>query len=194
MSDEAPMLERLDDALRAVSRWILEESIPGVIVGGVAASLLGRPRLTRDVDAVILYDEAGWDRLLESAARYQLMPRSQDPRGFATRTRMLLLIHTPTNVTVDISLGGLSFEREMIERRLVLEVEGMKIPVTTPEDLLIMKALARRPNDLVDIETVLDANPEADLDRVRRWLREFASALDMPDIHEGFEQLLRRRK
>jgi len=107
---------------------------------------------------------------------------------------MMLLVHAPTNINVDVSLGALPFERDMVERRQVLEVGGLRIPVITAEDLLVMKALARRPRDLGDIETVLDANPDVDLDHVRRWLREFSSALDMPDIHEEFESLLRRRR
>jgi hypothetical protein len=55
-------------ALTDVMRWLTDEAIPGTIVGGVAASILGRPRMTRDVDALILAEDTGWDRLVSSAA------------------------------------------------------------------------------------------------------------------------------
>lgn len=62
------------------------------------------------------------------------------------------------------------------------------------EDLLIMKAVAHRPRDLQDIEGLLDAHPEADVDSVRTWVREFAAATAMSDLIDDFEQLLARRK
>ena len=55
---------------------------------------------------------------------------------------------------------------------------------------MIMKAVAQRPRDLVDLEALLDTHPEADLDRVRRWVREYAVAASMPDLVEGFDRLV----
>ena len=39
-------------------KWIKTEKVHGVIIGGVAASILGRPRVTRDVDSLVIIDEA----------------------------------------------------------------------------------------------------------------------------------------
>jgi len=57
-----------------------------------------------------------------------------------------------------------------------------------------MKAVAGRPRDMADIEAVLDANPEVDLGRVRRWLHEFSSALDSSEMLEEFERIVSRRR
>ena len=40
--------------LAAVQRLLAHFDNQGIIIGGVAASLLGKPRLTADVDAVLL--------------------------------------------------------------------------------------------------------------------------------------------
>lgn len=45
-----------------------------------------------------------------------------------------------------------------------------------------MKAVAHRPRDLSDIESLLDAHPKADTRRILRWLREFSVALEKPEI------------
>lgn len=37
--------------LRDLVAWLEYGKVPGVVIGGLAASLLGRPRLTRDVEA-----------------------------------------------------------------------------------------------------------------------------------------------
>ncbi|MBI4493204.1 MAG: hypothetical protein HY690_10480 [Chloroflexi bacterium] len=41
---------------------------------------------------------------------------------------------------------------------------------------------------------MLDAHPEIDVRRVRRWVRDFASALEMPEILTDLESLLSRRR
>jgi len=48
---DVPELALLRQALSDLLRWLAETNVPGIIIGGVAASLLGHPRLTRDVDA-----------------------------------------------------------------------------------------------------------------------------------------------
>jgi hypothetical protein len=45
-----------------------------------------------------------------------------------------------------------------------------------------------------DIKGLLDANPDADLDIVRQWVREFSIAMTMPDLLEDFEKIVARRK
>ena len=57
-----------------------------------------------------------------------------------------------------------------------------------------MKAIAHRPQDMQDIEGLLDAHPEANLDSVRKWVREFATATAMSDLIDDFERVLERRK
>ncbi len=37
--------------LRDLAVWLQAGKVSGAVIGGLAASLLGRPRLTRDVDA-----------------------------------------------------------------------------------------------------------------------------------------------
>ena len=60
------------------------------------------------------------------------------------------------------------------------ELSGVRLPLPLPEDLIVMKAVAHRPQDLTDIEAILAAHPKTNLRRVRRWVREFAAALEIP--------------
>jgi hypothetical protein len=178
MSD-APHLQTLAAALNGLMRWLAGESIQGAVIGGVAASIHGRPRLTHDVDAVILADEIGWEKVLASAAGYGIQPRIEDPLGFAHRSRVLLLRHVSSGVDLDVSLGALPFEHEIVARSFRVDVGPVHVQLVTAEDLVVMKALARRPRDFADIESIIDMHPDLDLDRIRRWLREFSSVLEI---------------
>ena len=62
------------------------------------------------------------------------------------------------------------------------------------EEILIMKAVAHRPRDMADIESILDAHPKLDLSRVRRWVREFSAALETPELLRDFNALVARRR
>jgi hypothetical protein len=119
-------------------------------------------------------------------------PRIDDPLGFAATTRVLLLRHAPTGIDADVSFGALPFEDEALTRSVEGKLGRIRIPLPTPEDLIIMKAVAHRPRDTADIEAVLDAHPELDRERVRRWVEELAGALEAPELVADLEAILRR--
>jgi hypothetical protein len=95
-------------------------------------------------------------------------------------------------VDVDVILGALPFEHEVVSRATPLQAGTIVLPVAAAEDLVIMKALAGRPRDIADIESLIDANPNLDLDRVRRHVAEFAALLEMPDMERTLEAILSR--
>jgi predicted nucleotidyltransferase len=180
-----------EEALRALALWFESEEVPYTTVGGMAVSLLGQPRATQDIDVVVWLGERSWDSFVSAGESRGFVRRIPDVLEFAARTRVILLRHGD-GVGVDVSCGALPFEQEMIERAQVVEVGGVKVKVPTPEDLIIMKAVAQRPKDLNDIEALLRAHADLDLERVVRWTREFAAALETPEILAGLERLLGR--
>ena len=180
--------------LADLTGWLERARVPAMLVGGVAASILGRPRATRDIDALITLPEKAWAALLGGAGRYGIEARIADPLDFAHRTRVLLLRHTVSGIDIDVILGRLRFEEEAIARSESHDIGGVLVRLPQVEDLLIMKAIAQRPQDLRDIEGLLDVHPTADVERARRWIREFATAMTMPDLLDGFDELLAQRK
>src|SRR5512139_1755760 len=109
-------LEPLLDALDALQHLLSRFGNRGVIIGGAAVSLLGRARFTEDVDAVFLLSNKDLPRLLELAKEEGIEPRVDNVADFARKNCVLLLKHTLTDTGIDISLGALPFEEEMVER------------------------------------------------------------------------------
>ena len=185
----APLLAALGNLVT----WLQAAQVPGVIIGGVAASLLGRPRVTRGIDALVLLDEGDWARFLAMGEQFGFEPRRPDALDFAQQARVLLVQHARSGIDVDIVFSALPFEEEAVANAVWVDVVGIRLPLATPEDLIIMKAVAHRPRDLGDIEAVLDAHPKLDRQRVRRWVREFSMALGMPDVLSDLEKVLKKR-
>lgn len=182
----------LAEALGDLVAWLESERIPQAVIGGVAVALLAQPRVTQDIDAVIWLDTDGLESFLTTGVAYGFAPRISDAADFARMRRVILLQHQPTGVTVDLSCGALPFEEELIARARTLKVGPLKLRIASPEDLIVMKAVAHRPRDIADIEAILNVVPQLDLARVRYWVKQFADALEMPELIEDLEKLLRR--
>lgn len=176
--------------LQALQNLISQFDDRGVIIGWVAASLLGTPRYTVDLDAVFLLSLDDIPRLLAEAAKQGIEPRISDPIAFARKSQVLLLRHTASGTDIDLSLGILPFEVEMVERSAVVEIASIKLRLPTPEDLIVMKAIAHRPKDLADIQAISGSHPDLDQERIRFWVDQFGEALDLPDLWKTISQLL----
>jgi len=179
--------------LADLGKWLDAVNAKAVVVGGVAASFLGRPRFTQDIDALAILSETEWETAIAVAAVYGIEPRIDDPVEFARRSRVLLLRHKESAIDIDVILGGLSFEEDAVVQGRTYSVEGVNVRLPRVEDLLIMKAVAHRPRDMQDIEGLLDAHPDTDVRSVREWVREFAAATAMSELIEDFDRLLARR-
>lgn len=104
------------------------------------------------------------------------------------------LRHTESGIDIDMILSGLPFEAEAVSRDTVHDVGGVRVRLPQVEELLMIKAIAHRPQDLRDIERLLDVFPGADVESVRRGIRDLAAAAELPDLPEEFEKLLAQRE
>ncbi len=186
-----PEIASLESPLAAVQRLLERFGNRGVVIGGVAASVLGTPRLTADVDVIVLLSVSRLSNLFEVAAELGLVPRIADAEQFARKNRVVLLEHRESGIGVDVSLGVLPFEEEVVARSSVYQIGEIELRLPTPEDLIILKAVAHRNKDLLDIEGVVASHPDLDRTRIERWVREFAAALEMPELWDDIAPLLR---
>ncbi|MCJ7432418.1 MAG: nucleotidyltransferase [Anaerolineales bacterium] len=184
-------IEPFRATIEAIQRLLAKFDNRGVIIGGVAVGFLGRPRLTEDVDAMFLLSTHDISRFLEAAKTENIQPRIPNAEEFARKSCVLLLQHSPTETNIDISLGILPFEEEMVERGIVQSTGTLSVRLPTPEDLIIMKAIAHRPKDLEDIRTVVDKNPNLDIARIKQWVKSFAEVLEMPGLWDDIAEMFK---
>jgi Nucleotidyl transferase of unknown function (DUF2204) len=174
-------------------KWWHSEHVAGLVIGGLAVALLGRPRVTRDIDTLVIVPEKNWQAFMNSGKPFGFVARHSDALAFAHEARVLLLRHGPTSIDIDVSLGCLRFEEEAVARATSVQVGRVSVPLPTPEDLVIMKAVAHRERDLQDIDGLLAAYPKLNVRRVRRWVKSFADALELPEIYDDLKRRLARR-
>jgi hypothetical protein len=159
-------------------------------IGGLALQHWGEPRQTVDVDLTLLTGFGGEESFIAKLlSRYA--GRIDDPAGFA-RTRRVLLLRSESGVGIDVALGGLPFEEDLVARSETARFPGgTLLRLCSAEDLIILKAFASRPRDWLDIEGII-VRRTGKLD----WayvLRQLAPLSELKDAPEILVELAKRR-
>ena len=111
-----------------------------MITGSVASSLQGEPRATHDIDVVVAIDAP---TVTGVAALKAAFPEAEDEaavRDAITARGMFNLIDVREGDKVDFwLLTDDPFDRTRFERRYVERFEDARLPVSRPEDTILMK-------------------------------------------------------
>ena len=162
------------------------------VFGAQAAIVHGVGRLTFDVDVTIDLARTPITDLLAALAKRGFIPQIPDPR-FIEVTRVIPLVHQPSDMPVDLVLAGPGLEDLFFERAVPTKLGRALVNVASLEDLIVMKILSGRPKDMDDVETLLAVRrDDVDLKVVRRTLRLAEELIDQSDLRPAFERLLVR--
>ena len=170
-----------EETLAALTRVLELHHIDYMIIGGLANAVWGEPRATLDIDVTVSADSSDAARiaaLLDSDFRVLV----QDPVAFVDETSVLPL-ESHTGVRVDMIFGLLPFEREAIARANPVGVAGREIRFCTPEDLILLKIISRRPRDQADVQGILNRRVrELDLEYLEPRIKELSALLSRPEV------------
>jgi len=115
-------------------------------------------------------------------------PRITDALEFAIRNRVCF-VRRRQGCDINILLGIPGYEEEAINRAVDCGLtEGYVVRICSAEDLIIHKAVAGRPQDLFDIESIImRQGDKLQVKYPRKWLKEFSHLLESKEIIERFE-------
>lgn len=175
----------LEKALRALSAHLEERRIAYMVIGGIANLAWGMPRSTFDLD-VTVWAPAGDEPALIAALCAAFTALPAEPEKFALETRVLPL--EVEGIRVDLILGQLPYEEQAIRRAPLVDMEGVRVRVCSPEDLIVHKVLSDRPKDLEDVRGIVRVQREK-LDRsyLDPIVRGLAADLARPGIWEFYQ-------
>jgi hypothetical protein len=176
--------ELLADLARVLARL----GLPWYMFGAQAALLWGRPRLTTDVDVTVRLGDVDAETFVEALRLGGFDLRIVATPQFVRQTRVLPLVHVPSELAVDIVLSGPGLEDDFLARAVPMEIGGVGVPVISAEDLIVTKILAGRAKDLDDVRGVLDERGDSlKLEQIRTTLTLLQDALGQSDLVPLFE-------
>ncbi len=185
-------MNELLEAAREIQVLTEERRWKFCFIGGLALQRWGEPRFTRDVDLTLLTGFGGEETYIDCLLAH-FTPRRADAKDFALRYRVLLLLSS-AGVGLDVALGGLPFEEEVVRRATLFTfAPGYNLLTCSAEDLIVTKAFAARPQDWVDVEGVV-IRQGARLDRTYalRELAPLCTAKDEPAILPRLREVFER--
>jgi len=159
------------EALASAARALKQRNERFALVGGLAVSVHGEVRFTRDVDlAVVVADDEAAERLVYGLRAEGFEPFASVEHGERGRLSTVRLL-SPLGVKVDLIFASSGIEAEVVERSVSIDVLGTgPLPVACVEELVAMKVLSmthRRLQDRIDAQRLLEHATGMDLNRVR---------------------------
>ena len=150
-----------------------QEQVEYVVVGGVALVLLGVIRLTADLDLFIELSETNLKKFIKVMAELGYKPkmpvsaedltRPEKRRQWKEEKGMLVFSfyhpREPMHL-IDIFVDE-PIPYETVKRgKKIATAKGIRVPVVSAEDLVRLKRISGRPQDLADIAALEELNGE----------------------------------
>lgn len=143
--------------LLSILKILHGSGVPFALAGGYAVAAWGVVRATRDIDflAAVTPDKIpGLIREFTKAGfKGNYRPGGEDDpvKGVIGLERA----EAEASESVEIILGIKKMPARILERARTIRFLGLEVPVTSPEDLIVLKCLAGGPVDLEDARSIL---------------------------------------
>jgi hypothetical protein len=126
-----------------------------LLVGAYALASHGLVRATSDMDIWVRPTPENADRVVAALVAFGAPREKFSASLFAQPDQVLQIGVAPVRVDILTSISGVEFP-EAWERRKLIDLDGITIPVLSLQDLARNKRASGRPQDLVDLQWIQD--------------------------------------
>jgi hypothetical protein len=147
--------------------------VPHQFGGAIALAWYRNPRATTDIDLNITVAPEEAEPVL-SALMYLGVSVSDTARARVHADGQARLDWGGSYL--DVFFATIDLHHEMAARARFVGFGPARIPILSPEDLVVCKAVFDRPKDWVDIDAMVSWGTEIDKDTVLRWVGEILGA------------------
>ncbi len=128
-----------------------EENVKFLLVGAYAVAAYGYPRATKDIDIFVRAAPENASNLMKALARFGAPLSEVSAADFSVEGIVFQIGNNPRRIDILTRISGVDFQ-QAYERRTIVSLEGMDIPIISLEDLITNKRAAGRTQDLADVE------------------------------------------
>jgi len=153
---------QLPEDFKKFIELMISSSVRFVMIGGFAYNLYRNPRATGDINFLVASD-ADNESLLRSIREEFGFGEALTSDRLLVEGKVVMLGRSPFRIYLLTTISGLSFQ-EVEDSAQIHEIDGMQVPVISPQLLLRNKVAAGRAKDLADAEELtawLDSRNEA---------------------------------
>ena len=165
---------------------------PYLIVGGMATGILGEPRLTHDVDAIVDFQSSDIERILQKARESGFLFNDPGIRKDIQEKGAFRLQYQKS--WADLIVASTELEQSAFKRARRVKVLDVEANFPSPEDFILFKLIPGRPKDLLDVESVI-LRQRNKLDQVYldQWAKRISDDMEDLRLFNTLKKLLERR-
>ncbi len=135
--------------------------------GAIALAWYRSPRATTDIDLNVTLSPAESEPVLGALSHLGVSVSERDRTAIERDGQARL---DWDGSYLDLFFATLDLHREMAMRSREVAFGPVRIPILSPEDLIVCKAVFDRPKDWVDIEEIVGWGTQIDEQTVLRWI------------------------
>jgi predicted nucleotidyltransferase len=143
----------LNSDFREFIKFLNENSVRYLVVGGYAVGFHGHPRYTKDLDVWIEASRENAENVSKALKEFGFDSVGLKIDDFLNTENFIQLGYPPNRIDIIMSCEGLSFA-ECFPRRNEIEIEQLKVNFLDYESLLKNKQSVGRPQDLADVSNL----------------------------------------
>ena len=130
-----------------------------IVLGGYALAFHGHPRYTKDLDVWLELSTENAEKTKAALTDFGFSGLDISTDDLLTEGLVIQLGHPPNRIDLINSPDGIGFA-ECWERRVVVELDGLQVPIIDLENFKKNKKASGRPQDLADLDAIknLDQN------------------------------------
>lgn len=141
----------LNEDYKEMLQCLLEENVSFLLKGAFALAVHGHPRATKDMDIWIWANPQNAPRVMKALGKFGAPIHQISVEDFSKEGVVYQIGNEPRRMDITTEIDGISFE-EAVKNKLVIEIQGLPVPVISLNDLIRNKESSGRPQDLVDVK------------------------------------------
>lgn len=145
----------LDPNFKDFTELLNSEKVRYLLLGGYAVNYYGYHRFTGDIDFFIACDRENAERVSSALQHFGFPRESVSAERFTQPGLVHMFGRKPVRIDLLTGPSGLDFE-ECFSRRIIIDLDGVEVPLISLADLRLNKLASGRDKDLLDLRKLPD--------------------------------------
>lgn len=143
----------LNDDFKEFIGFLNKHKVEYLLIGGYAVAFHGHPRYTKDIDFLIHNTQANALKVLAVLNDFGFSSLKLDEQDFTEENNIIQLGYPPRRIDILTTIRGCAFA-PLCDNMQKIIIDKIEINVISKKNLVKIKKIAGRHQDLADIETL----------------------------------------
>lgn len=154
--------------IQKIIRFLDKEKISYFVLGGLAVGVMGEPRFTHDIDLDIFLEDHETGIFIKRLKKASFVFSAKQAMENVSRFGTFRLFFK--KVQIDIIIASTDLEKMALKRKKRVNFFGQNTCFPSAEDLILLKLIAGRPKDILDVESVaIRQKGKLDVSYLENW-------------------------